>query len=103
MNPSAVKLFLTLLWLVAGVGFLVHDLVSDHSFALPFGQWRLPLWVPCLLLAAFNFLRWRSNRTTMSRSPEWLGRRRQARPTSVEPDPTFNFDEPPAEAGGPER
>jgi hypothetical protein len=103
VNPSSVKLFLALLWLIPGVGFLAHDLWTGHSIAMPLGAWRLPLAVPCLVLAAFNGVRWwtaRSRPTTNSSLPP--RRRRPRGDSNAEPDPTFQFDRPPNGPGGSE-
>jgi len=94
MNSAAVKLFLTLLWLVPGLGFLVHDLITGRPVAVPMGRWQLPLAWICLLLAAFNFVRWWSVRSRVDLRPQ-LSRRGRREPTG-EPDPAFRFDDPPS-------
>jgi hypothetical protein len=94
MNPTAVKLFFTLFWLVSGVGFLVHELWTGRVLRLPIGHWQMPLAMPFLLLAAINFVRWLAARTpTPDRPPS--RRRRPRREPDAEPDPTFRFDDPP--------
>ncbi len=102
MNPSAVKLFLTLLCLVPGVGLAAHDLWTGRALGIPFGPWKLPLAVPCLLLAAFNFARWWSirARAAAARSSHDLRARRPRRDVPADPDPAFRFDDPPPPAGG---
>jgi hypothetical protein len=101
MNSSAVKLFLALLWLVPGVGFLIHDVWTGQPLGFPFGQWRLPLAVPCLILAALNFARWWSARSRAAARPSpLLHHRRPRRDPDAEPDPAFRFDDPPPEAAG---
>jgi hypothetical protein len=91
MNPAAIKLFLTILWLVPGLGFLAHDLWTGRVIGVPFGQWQLPLSVPCLLFAAFNFIRWWSMR---SRVTARFALRHRRPPPKTDPDPAFRFDDP---------
>jgi hypothetical protein len=100
MNPSAVKLFLALLWLVPGVGLLAHDVATGQAIVLPIGRWSVPLSVPCLVLAAFNFVRWwlGRSRVTARRSP-LVHHRRPRGDAASEPNPAFRFDDPPGEAG----
>jgi hypothetical protein len=100
MNPSAVKLFFALVWLVPGVGFLTHDLLTGHTLSMPFGQLRIPFAVPCLILATFNFLRWWAGRPRDKSAP-FTVRTRRVRPDSEPeaPNPAFKFDEPDAPAG----
>jgi hypothetical protein len=101
MNPSSVKLFLALLWLIPGIGCLVHGLWAGQSLSLPFGPWRVPLAVPCLIFAALNFVRWWSDRTKCAAgSSPLLHHRRPRRDPEAEPDPTFRFDVPPSESTG---
>jgi hypothetical protein len=58
MNPSHVKLFLAVLWLVPGVGFFVYDTSTGQAHGLPFAGRQLPLAVPFLLFGTLNLLRW---------------------------------------------
>jgi len=100
MNSAALKLFLALLWLIPGVGFLCHDVVTGRTIGLPLGEWRLPLAVPCLLLAAFNFVRWWAARSRRPVEVTVAARRRRAATESpAEPDPAFRFDDPPSPTG----
>jgi hypothetical protein len=99
MNPSAIRLFLALLWFAPGVGFLVHDLWTGQILGVPFGRWTLPFAVLCLILAAFNFVRWwagRSRPTPLTFRPRHV----QRSDDDAEPDPTFRFDEPSAGPDG---
>lgn len=101
MNPSSVRLFLTFLWLVPGVALLVHDVWTGWVTGIPFGGRTLPLWVVCLILAAFNFVRWWAARPRIADGPSRLVHHRRPRDESgQEPNPAFRFDEPPAEPGG---
>jgi hypothetical protein len=100
MNPSLVKLFLTLLWLVAGVCFLFHGLLTGRAIVLPLGRWQVPLSIPCLLIAALNFIRWWWTRSPSPAGPGLRGRRPR-RDAAAEPDPTFRFDDPPPGPTGP--
>jgi hypothetical protein len=100
MNPSAVKLFLALLWLVPGVGLLAHDVATGQAIVLPIGRWSVPLSVPCLVLAAFNFGRWWLGRSRVTAGTPLLPRHRTPRRESAgKPNPAFRFDDPPGEAG----
>jgi hypothetical protein len=95
MNLSAVKLFLGLLWLVPGIGFLLHDLVADRTIGVPFGRLRLPLSVPCLILATFNLMRWWWDRSRPgANQTTTLGRRARQPRLGDEGDPVFRFDDP---------
>jgi uncharacterized membrane protein len=93
MNSAAVKLFLTLFWLVPGLALLVHDLVTGQPTAVPMGRWQLPFAWICLLLAAFNFVRWWSARSRDQTARQAAVRQRPRKPTG-EPDPAFRFDDP---------
>jgi hypothetical protein len=99
MNPTSIKLFLTLLWFVSGVGFLIHDLWTGHVIGLPFAGTQIPLWVPFLLFAAFNFVRWWAMKSRAITPPAPRHRPHRRQPEG-EPDPTFRFDEPPPEETG---
>jgi len=104
MNPSSVKLFLTLLWLIPGVGLLLHDVWTGRTLGVPFGQSSVPLAVPCLILAAFNVLRWWSLRSRpMGGSSPRVHHRRPREESQAAVDLTFQFDDPPAGSRGPER
>lgn len=98
MNSAAVKLFLTLLWLVPGLALLIHDLATGPPVAVPIGGWQLPLAWICLVLAAFNFVRWWAARARINLSPR-LSDRRRRRDSAGEPDPAFRFDKPPGPTG----
>jgi hypothetical protein len=101
MNPSHLKLFLALLWLVPGLGFLAYDGITGQVHALVLGRLRLPLAWVFLLFGAFNLLRWWAGRSARAgRSPlhdRRLRARRRDAETEHEPDPTFRFEEPPPE------
>jgi hypothetical protein len=105
MNPSAVKLFLTLLWFVTGIVLLARDLWTGRVVGVPFGRWHVPLAVPCLVLAAYNFARWWSLRSRAAAASPPLnlrGRRQPRRDPEAGPDSAFRFDDPPGPAeGGP--
>jgi hypothetical protein len=92
MNPAAVRLFLTLLWLIPGVGLLIHDLATGRAIIVQLRWWRVPLWAPFLVFAGFDFLRWLWAVRSRPRAP----RRREP---EGEPDPAFRFDDPPKPAG----
>jgi hypothetical protein len=94
MNPAAVRLFLTLLWLVAGVALLVHDLWTGRVIGMPFGQWQMPFWIPCLLIAAFDFVRWWTVRCRATPPRVLRCRRPREGNSESEPNPAFRFDEP---------
>jgi hypothetical protein len=96
MNPVRLKLFLALLWLIPGVGLLAYDWLAGQAHALRIGRLQLPIAWAFLLFGAVNLLRWWAARPArVDRSP-WLERRRgrSRRPSEVEPDPNFRFDEP---------
>jgi hypothetical protein len=95
MNSATVKLFLTLLWLVSAVGLLAHDLATSRAVTLPFGRWQMPLAWLCLVLTAFNFVRWYSARSPVRPQSRPYDRRRHREPVADEPDPNFRLDEPP--------
>jgi hypothetical protein len=82
MNPHAVKLFLTLLWLAAATGLYI---ASGHVFGLPS--------LACLCMAAFNFVRWVTTGTHITGRVPFRRHDRNAEET--EPNPAFRFDEPP--------
>ncbi|HEY1381946.1 MAG TPA: hypothetical protein VGF55_34425 [Gemmataceae bacterium] len=101
MNPSAVKLFLTLLWLVTGIALLARDLWTGRVLGFPFGRWLLPLAVPCLVLAAYNFARWwsiRSYAAAGSSPRSRRARRPQEGDAGAESNPAFQFGDPPEPA-----
>ena len=56
MNPASVKMFLALLWLLAGGALLVQGLWSGDFILLRFGRWQVPLAAPFLIMAAINFV-----------------------------------------------
>src|SRR4051812_32953021 len=62
MNPTRLKLFLAVLWLVPGLAFLALDAVGGQVHGLPFDGFRLPYAWIFLLFAAFNFARWWAGR-----------------------------------------
>src|SRR5262249_34943053 len=97
MNSVRVKLFLALLWLIPGIGFLAYDWLAGQSHSFQFGGVRFPIAWAFLLFGAFNVLRWWAARPVrVGRSPLLERRRRRRRgPPEVEPDPNFRFDEPP--------
>jgi hypothetical protein len=97
MNPSHLKLFLAVLWLVPGVGFLLLDWWTGQVHGLPFAGRQLPLAVPFLLFAAFNFLRWWATRPIATGPVPRKPHPNSRRDPSAEPDPTFRFEDPPAE------
>jgi hypothetical protein len=105
MNPSHLKLFLALLWLVPGVVFLAFDLLTGQTHGLLFAGRRLPIAWVFLLLGAFNLLRWWVIRSKPYQPRSLFERRRgrRRRAADTEPDPHFRFDEPPAQAGSDER
>jgi hypothetical protein len=94
MNSVRVKLFLTLLWLVPGVGLLVYDLWTGEVTVMPFGRWQVPLAVPFLLMAALNFFRWWATRCRTTAGPSSQRRRPRRAGSESEPDPAFRFDDP---------
>jgi hypothetical protein len=94
MNPRAIKLFLTLLWFVPGVGLLVYDLWTGEVTTMPLGRWHVPLAVPFLVMAALNFVRWWATRSRTITASTTLRRRPRREGSESEPDPTFRFDEP---------
>jgi hypothetical protein len=95
-------LILAIIWLVVGVGLIIHDsYAGNDGWFIPGLGWSAG-WV-CLLLSAYNFLRWWSRRQSRrSREDEYRARlqqrnyRRHPPPVRREPpDPNFNFtDEP---------
>jgi len=87
MNPRAIKLFLTLLWLAAAIGLYF---ASGHVFGL--------FSLACLCMAAFNFIRWVTMRTHITARLPLRRHDRSAQET--EPKPAFRFDEPPPEETG---
>lgn len=99
MNPSAVKLFLALLWLVGGIAFLGHDLWTGQILGVPFGQWTMPFAALCMILAAYNFVRWRAGRSRL-RALTFRARRVHRSDDVSEPDPNFRFDESPPRPDG---
>jgi hypothetical protein len=103
MNSSHLKLFLAVLWLVPGVGFLVLDWWTGQLHALPFAGRQLPLAVPFLLFGAFNLLRWWATRPAATGPGPWRRPARPRRELPQEPDPTFRFDDPPPRAVGDDR
>ena len=94
MNPAAIRLFLTLLWLITGLGFLALDFWSGRVIGVQFGQWRMPFWIPCLIIAAFDFIRWRTARNRVARGPILRGRRAGRHYPESVVNPEFRFDEP---------
>jgi hypothetical protein len=94
MNPRGIRLFLALLWLVPGVGLLVHGLWTGDALDIRFGRWQVPLAAPFLLMAAFNFVRWWATRIPSTKNTLFRHRRRPTGSES-ESDPAFRFDEPP--------
>jgi hypothetical protein len=97
MNPTAVRLFLTLLWLFAGIGLLAHDLSTGQTIWLPLGRWRVPFWAPCLLFGAFDFIRWwfvRRRPVTKTILPALRPRERK---TESQPNPELRLDDPPSD------
>jgi hypothetical protein len=105
MNPSHLKLFLALLWLVPGAVFLAFDLLTGQTHGLLLAGRRLPIAWVFLLLGALNLLRWWVGRSKPARSPSPFERRRgrRRRAADTEPDPNFRFDEPPSQARNDER
>jgi hypothetical protein len=100
MNPAAVRLFLTLLWLLPGLGFLLNDMLTGRTIGFEFGRWRVPLWLPCLLMAGFDFIRWWAVRSRPAASESWRRRPRRRSDPDAEPNSAFRFDDPPNPAGG---
>ncbi len=86
---------LTYIWLVAGVGLIIHDNFAGNA------AWTIPGvgisvgWL-CLLLAAYNFMRWWSRRMDIANRVPRRHYLRHPPPVRREPpDPNFIFtDEP---------
>jgi hypothetical protein len=97
MNPSHLKLFLAVLWLVPGIGFLLLDWWTGQFHGLPFAGRQLSLAVPFLLFAAFNLLRWWATRPIATAPVPPKLRPDLPRDSPAAPDPTFRFEDPPAE------
>jgi hypothetical protein len=97
MNPTRLKLFLALLWLLPGLGFLAWDATTGQTHHLPLGKLRVPVGWLFLLFAAFNLVRWWAARPEPMPLSAFAERRlRQRRPhVEAEPDSAFRFDDPP--------
>jgi hypothetical protein len=97
MYLTRLKLFLALLWLLPGLGFVAWDAAAGQSHGLPLGPLRVPVGWLFLLFAVFNLVRWWAARPERARPSPFAERRlRQTRRhAEAEPDPAFRFDDPP--------
>jgi hypothetical protein len=96
------SLYLGLFWLFAGTAMLAHDWATGGKQFRILGTDLSLGWI-CLVLAAYNLVRWyyvRSSRRDLGSAEDEFERRREAlrrRRQPAEPDRTFDFSDRPPE------
>jgi hypothetical protein len=99
------NLFLAAMWLLLGAWLLIHDyLHPGGGTTFSIGGTDISLGWIAVVLAGYNVARWwgrraarqaRQQREEFERRRELARRDREFRESGREPDPNFNFDEPP--------
>jgi len=99
------NLFLAGIWLVLGLGLILYDQAQPGRGAtFKIGDTNVSLGWLALALAGYNVIRWWARRMTRQarqqhesteRRRELARRDREFRESGREPDPNFQFDEPP--------